>query len=112
MDKKRVFIRYLIGPREFAQRAKMRDFVGPFTTCEAQMWSSGLTQLFLHDVVTDPIRILTFHSCGTKYVLCLLCQINFISIKSLKEFGADVNFILDNSISSRHYQNWPKHTYG
>ena len=37
MDKKRVFIRYLIGQTEFEQRANFQDFFGPFTTsCEAQ----------------------------------------------------------------------------
>ena len=34
---RRVFIRLLIGPREFAERANVRDFGGQFTTsCEAQ----------------------------------------------------------------------------
>ena len=32
LDRKRVFIRYLIAPREFAKWANTRVFVGPFTT--------------------------------------------------------------------------------
>ena len=66
---------YTIFNREFALRANTRDFVGPFTTsCEARTrvvskrradtdvrdTVSGRTQLFLLNVVTDPIR--------TKYV--------------------------------------------
>ena len=82
MDRKqRVFIRYLIGPREFAQRASVRDFIGPFTiSCEAltRMVSkrranmviggsirdtvSGPTQLFLLEVVIDQILILSLIS--------------------------------------------------
>ena len=34
--------------------------------------ASGKTQFFLLDVVTDPIRKLTFHWCGRKYLLSLL----------------------------------------
>ena len=85
---KRVFIRYLIGPREFAQWANVRDFVGPFTTSgEAHTrivpqqrantviggstdTVSGPTQLLLLDVVNiTKLKYLLFHQCRPMYVL-------------------------------------------
>ena len=79
MDKKRVYIRYLIGSREFTHHAEIRYFAGPFmTSYEAQTKNvssveqirsleevrdtvSGPTQLFQLNVVPDVIRIITFH---------------------------------------------------
>ena len=75
MDGKRAFIRYLIGPNEFAQLANTWDIVGPLTMLsEAQTrivskrradtvidrstvgdTVSGPTKLFPLDIVTDPI---------------------------------------------------------
>ena len=80
LDIKCVFIRYLIGPMEFEQWANTWDFISPnqnsfkassryghwHTVIQSieQIWPtvSGTTKLFLHDVVTDKIRI--FHWCG------------------------------------------------
>ena len=75
---KMCFLYDIKSPREYTQRAKIRYFLGPFTTsCEAQTrivsqrradlviggvrdTVSGPTLLFLLGVVTDTIRILTF----------------------------------------------------
>ena len=93
MDKKPLFKRYLIGPRQFAQGANVRDFVGAFTTsCEAKTrivsqrrantvigGSTGYcrTELFQVDVANYPIPVfivslMYVHYCRFFIVLYVL----------------------------------------
>ena len=126
MDNKCVFMRYLIGPGNLHSGP-----TGPLTTsCEAYTrivskrrvdrvvggssdTVSGTTQLFLLYVVTDLIRMFTFHwECAHVRVILSVSNQYYLHkmLKRIRRLYVHCN--LDYSISSRDYQNWPKLTYG
>ena len=98
---------------EFAQRTNVRDFVGPFTTsCEAQTWIVSQRQAntviggrmwyceLENKIVSTRCRNwansnIYVSLMWSQVSVSLLCQINFICMKNLKESDIYFHCILD-----------------